>query len=268
MKSPSPAFAARLALLVTLTVGCEGNREAAPSAEYERAHARWSALLERHRDFDAAALDPDFAEVIALLDAVPGDRLAQDFRSRLNAIHDQAERTRRERLARRESLRYRPVAPSAIATAAPEPSPDASVPTGGSADDQVPTQGMSTALFKERFGDCFAFASALEVEGLGQGEIWRLAARDACRERLPDFADKSILLVGDTIESVRPTASLTAVERILFEGREISREERDCLEENYRRALAGQAPLDCQERRLDPYQAPAQTPATTSIISL
>lgn len=276
MTFPSPAIAAQLALLLTVTAGCQADRTARTSAEYEQAHARWSRLLERHSDFDEAALDPDFAEVIALLDAAPDDWLARDFREQLHAIRERAEQAQRERLARQERMRYRPEVSAALDTASREALPRAAaqegppaMPTPGHAEPQLPIPGMSTALFKERFGDCFAFASALEVTDLGQqGEVWRLAERDACRARLPGFADKSVLLVDDKIESVRPTASLHVVEKIFFEGREISPQERDCLEENHRRALARQAPLDCQNQPIDPYQAPAQVPSTASIVSL
>ncbi len=272
MRFPCLATAARLALLVALSAGCaEGRRAAQPSAEYGQARAHWAALLERHRDFGAAALDPAFAQVLALLDAVPQDDLARDFREELRAIHREAVQAQRARAARQEGLRYRP-RPPAIAAAPEEDSPAAAASAPPAlaterAEALVPVQGMPIAQFKERFGDCFAVASALDVAGLGQGEAWALADSEHCRQRLPGFADKSVLVVGEAIESVRPTASLTVVEKIFFEGREISPEERDCLKENHRRALAGATALDCQARE-DPYQAPAQVPATMRLESL
>ena len=266
MKLSSLVAIACLAPLVCLSVSCAREDESRPSAEYEQANARWTALLKRHQDFESAALDPDFVDVIALLDAVPNDAMAREFKVKLEGFRAQAEKARRDSSARQEALRYRPASPSAapvpeeISPIMAEPPPQPTKPASQPAEPKVPVQGMSATRFKELFGDCFAKTSALEIKDLGQGEVWQLDARAECQERLPGFADKSVLLVGDAIESVRLTSSLEVVEKIFFQGREITRQQRDCLEESHRLVQAGKEPIDCLGERRDPYQAPAPSP--------
>ena len=266
MKLSSLAAIACFAPLVCLSIGCAREDASLPTAEYEQANARWTALLKRHQDFESATLDPAFADVIALLDAVPNDAMAREFKVKLEGFRAQAEKARSDRSARQQKLRYRPASPTSVATEPEEIAPmiaeapsQPTKPASQPVKPEVPAQGMSAARFQELFGDCFAKTSALEIKDLGQGDVWQLDARAECQERLPDFADKSVLIVGDAIESVRLTSSLTVVEKIFFQGREITRQQRDCLEESHRLVQAGKESIDCLGERRDPYQAPAPT---------
>ncbi|MBQ4333731.1 MAG: hypothetical protein IJC63_00025, partial [Myxococcaceae bacterium] len=97
MKLSSLAAIACFAPLVCLSIGCAREDASLPTAEYEQANARWTALLKRHQDFESATLDPAFADVIALLDAVPNDAMAREFKVKLEGFRAQAEKARSDR---------------------------------------------------------------------------------------------------------------------------------------------------------------------------
>ena len=125
---------------------------------------------------------------------------------------------------------------------------------------------MKAGEFNARFGACFTHFSDLTVSGVGTGQAMALKDDEDCRAILPGFERQAVLIAGGTVESIRSLDELTPIQKIIYGGREITQEQKDCLEKSHEREKQGLSKLPCLPGD-DPY-GPAAGDGDVAIESL
>ncbi|MDC0707506.1 hypothetical protein POL68_03395 [Stigmatella sp. ncwal1] len=196
-------------LLVLAPVACR-REAAAPSAEYEQAHQRFSKLYGQL--LDRAFLDPQMADIEALLERVPPESLdAQSARELLQRIRQGRERmeaTQQETQEAVDSAREFQDLPSSPRTEEPPPPPppvaqepvDAGPPDAGAT--AGPVEGSSASELSSGYQGCFRRGDQINVTGRGMRESWEMADRFSCRQAYPRFANQLVLVEDGRVLSV------------------------------------------------------------------
>ena len=104
---------------------------------------------------------------------------------------------------------------------------------------------MKAGEFNARFGACFTHFSDLTVTGVGTGQAMILKDDEDCRSILPGFDKQAVLIADGVVESIRNLDELKPVLKITYGEREITLEQKECLEKNQEREKQGLAKLPC-----------------------
>ncbi|ADO72005.1 hypothetical protein [Stigmatella aurantiaca] len=210
-------------LLVLAPVACR-REAAAPSAEYEQAHQRFSKLY--GQQLDQAFLDPQMADIEAQLERVPPDSLdAQSARELLQRIRQGRERMETSQQETQDavaSAREFQDIPSSPRTEEPPPPPpavpepvDAGPPDAGAT--TGPVEGSSASELASGYQGCFRRGDQINVTGRGMRESWELADRFSCRQAYPRFANQVVLIEDGRVLSVL-AKSLTRLVPVASDG--------------------------------------------------
>jgi hypothetical protein len=205
------------ALLVVAPVACR--KPAQPSEAYAQAHTRFGKLYAAKGD--EVFVDPELAEVDALLAQVPANSLdaaaANELRGRLQAGRQQAEARRKaqdEALAQARApgempagMRNSPSAPSTPEPSSPEPSSEPE--DAGTAG--VPGIGTPEAVLASGFSGCFQKGEPLEVRGRGLRDRWELQDRPACRQQYGSLQDQILITENGKVFGLAPKSSIQAL---------------------------------------------------------
>lgn len=170
-----------LALLSSLALtGC-GKKS---SKEFYEAQRKYESLISQ--DGDDGYLAPEMDQVSEALAAVPKRALEYDRAQALvQKISSEKARVQQERAA--AALPPTSDAPYAMPNLPPSsitPPVAPTEPVAGGPAEQLPTPGMSEALFKEQFGSCVNARETFKLEG--EGEVPAYPAKDtpACYKKL------------------------------------------------------------------------------------
>jgi hypothetical protein len=199
-------------LLVLSPVACR-KEAAAPSADYEQAHQRFSKLYAQQ--LDRAFADPQMADIEAQLERVPPDSLdAQSARELLQRIRDgraRVESSAKETEAAVASARQYDDFPSSPreepAAPPPPPRPAAEEPADAGARDagpapSGPVEGSPASELASGYQGCFRRGESINVTGRGMRDSWELADRFSCRQAYPRFANQLVLVEDGRVLSV------------------------------------------------------------------
>lgn len=195
-------------LLAAVCFGPGCNRQKAPSAEYREAHQRFSKLYAAQ--LDDAFLDPQMAEVEALLTRVPESSLdhqnaqqlltrIREGRARMEAAV--AEREKAQQLPPPTFDRAGESGDAPARPAAPAEPPDAGLPT-------APVRGMPLAQLQSLFGACLDAGPTIDVGGRGERQTFQLRAAPGCRERLPTVVGHYVLIEEGKVLGLLPEAQV------------------------------------------------------------
>jgi hypothetical protein len=213
---PSGLTGLLMALLVAAApLACRKSPQ--PSEAYAQAHTRFGKLYGAKGE--AAFLDPEMAEVEALLGQVPEDSLdataARELRARIQAGRRQA---RAQALAQEEAVAKARAASQApvdfnSAPSDPEPftdEPPADAGTDGGTD-RGPGVGTPATELASGFSGCFLQGEQLEVRGRGLRERWELADRAACRQQYGSLQDQVLIVEDGKVLALVPKSALQAL---------------------------------------------------------
>lgn len=271
------ACASAAAFLAGACTSEEAQEESAPPQEYQDATMLWRKLLSKRKTPQRAVTEPQAKDVRALLEKCAKTPACDSFLKELDQAQAKADEAAKASAKRQSEFRHKEEASSANFQTAPD-QPASTAPdavSGGNAaggDERdvqheglvpPPREGMVETEFRSLYGDCFQHFGELTVKDVGKGEAMVLKEDEACRKKYPGMGDKAVLLAGNVVESIRPKAELNPVSKITYQGREITPEQKACLEENFRLLQEGKEKKPCfpEEREQDPYGAPMPTEA-------
>jgi len=197
-----PFLASRSSVIVAFSLGllvlgaCK--KPGPPSPEYTQAVQLHGKLY--GQKLEEAYLDPQMAEVEALLQKVPPGSVDAPAARQLEQRIQQGRAALESENAKRQSAIAEATKPAANPfpdrpeEKPAEPSPAPEVPDAGV---PRPLPGMPMSEFTQRFSGCFEPYQSLYVEGKGQRETYALKNIANCRDRFPGF-DALVLIVDET----------------------------------------------------------------------
>ncbi len=195
-----------LALLLLLPA-CPKTKQ--PSPEFQQAHQLFTQLYAQK--LNAAFLDPQMAEVEALLGAVRPDSLdaaaAAELKARIAEGKAHQAQVAADLSKVNAPLPVGETPPTPAPTVAPPPEVDAGVDAGTG--DQ-PTVGQSAAEFNRRFATCFTAGPTLQMEGQGAVESHVLKDIEMCRRQHPGFVGRAVIISQSKVHAL---AELNKIER-------------------------------------------------------
>ncbi|WP_375764701.1 hypothetical protein NR798_23540 [Archangium gephyra] len=206
-------------LVVAAPVACR--KPAKPSEAYAQAHTRFGKLYGEKGD--DAFLDPELAQVEALLAQVPADSLdapaAQELRTRIQTGKQQAEAQQKAKTDAMAQARQPGQVPpgfnSAPSSAAPAPSaseePDEASDAGTGADAGTGVPGVGTPEAQLASSGCFQKGEPLEVKGRGRRDRWELADRPACRQQYASLQDQVLIIEEGKVLAQVPRSAIQAI---------------------------------------------------------
>jgi hypothetical protein len=202
-------------LMAAAPLACR--KPAQPSEAYSQAHLRFSKLYGAKGD--AAFLEPEMAEVEALLGQVPADSMdaaaAGELRARIQAGRQQAEAQARAQEEARTKAREQGQLPAGFGSApsTPEPATGEELADAGTDDGTggVPGIGTPAAQLASGFSGCFRKGEQLEVRGRGLRERWELADRAACRQQYGSLQDQVLIIEDGKVLALAPKSSIQAL---------------------------------------------------------
>lgn len=222
-------LAVPLLLLLALAPACTKD-SAPPSPEYAKAREQWLDLLKER--MDKAYADPRADQVVLLLTAV--DAKSMDYESAQALLKD-IQKGRAEAAA--DKARLERELETARAATQPSPTKDF-VPAGDAGsgategpaaaeEAKAPKAGMSEADFLSRFGDCFEARNEATVGGQLGGTAYGLKDLMKCREQLPGFQTKVVLVLSGKVDAVANADEVTKTKYKVVDGKLVPATEAD-----------------------------------------
>ncbi len=172
------------------------HRTTGPDENYQRASALYQQLYASQ--LDDAYGDPRMDEVVSLLRKVDGRSVdAQSAQTMLGAIQRGREALAKER-TEREKLT---AAPAPAARTSIDPEQVLAANDAGTAAEQDPYgPGASIADLNTQTGGCLVDNEPFNEQGTGKtGTVYRVAASEGCRSKLPGMAGQAILVADGKI---------------------------------------------------------------------
>jgi hypothetical protein len=158
-------------------------------------------------------------EVIALLQRVPSESVdgpaAQDLLKKIQDGRAEA-RARADALKKDMDVLHAEPPPNAFAAAAPRP-PELAPAAAPGADAGVdagpaePASGMSLADFNRQWGDCFEAGKQVNVVGVGLRDTYALKGYNRCRDALPGFDERLVIVDRNQVLGVVARSSVQEV---------------------------------------------------------
>jgi hypothetical protein len=196
-------------------------KPAKPSEAYAQAHTRFGKLYGEKGD--NVFLDPELAQVEALLDQVPADSLdapaANELRTRIQTGKQQAQAQEKAKADAMAQARQPGQLPPGFNTgSSPSPAPSAAEPveeepdTGTAVADAgtgVPGVGSPEAVLAS--SGCFQKGEPLEVKGRGRRDRWELADRPACRQQYASLQDQVLIIEEGKVLAQVPRSAIQAI---------------------------------------------------------
>lgn len=200
-----------LALALVALPACQRKRE--PSAAYEEAHQRFSALYAQK--LEEAFEDPSIAEIESLLSQVGPQSLdAEDARAleaRIKTGQAQAAQRQAQREEDQDALNGSEQA-FALPAESP-PAPVAAAPVDAGPVDTGPRVGTLESELVGGFRGCFRQGAPVNLEGSGPRTRWEMVDRLSCRQEYPSLAESFLLVDQGKVLLVSPNSALQRLPR-------------------------------------------------------